>query len=266
MGAGLLAAGCWRWWCPWSRATPALALVVAPPARRQWRIADHLLALRTTQGGRPARRPWCCLPCLPPPAETQASWRPSCFYALAPFFLVFAVYQQAGLGHGALGCGVGDPAAGDRLPPRPLCSPHLASGLGARTAAFGHGPEVMGLLLAAALAGLPSWLPVPLLLIGLGQGIALPALVRGERGPGGTEPGRTRRRLDEMPPCRSAPPWRWRSLAACFFALAPMVLAEESADRLFRCRPDDGRALALAAVLSWPSAPATATRGACDAD
>ncbi|GAC1036739.1 MFS transporter [Pseudomonas sp. No.117] len=100
------------------------------------------------------------------------------FYALAPFFLIFAVYQQAGLGHGALAAGWAILPLGVGFLCGPLCSPRIAQRLGARTASLGMALEVAGLVLVAALAGSPAWLPVPLLLIGLGQGIALPALVR----------------------------------------------------------------------------------------
>ncbi|MCO6705141.1 MFS transporter, partial [Streptomyces sp. CHB9.2] len=48
------------------------------------------------------------------------------FYALAPFFLVFAVYQQAALGHGALAAGWAILPLGIGFLLGPLCSPHLA--------------------------------------------------------------------------------------------------------------------------------------------
>ena len=51
---------------------------------------------------------------------------------------------------------------------------------GADTAAFGMGLEILGMLAAAGLAWVnaPGWLPAPLFLIGVAQGIALTALVR----------------------------------------------------------------------------------------
>jgi len=62
----------------------------------------------------------------------------------------------------------------------PLCSPGIARMMGSRTAAFGMILEVFGLVMVAvlALAGAPAWLAFPLFLMGAGQGIALPALVR----------------------------------------------------------------------------------------
>lgn len=102
------------------------------------------------------------------------------FYSLAAFFLVFAVYEQAGLGHDALAAGLAILPLGIGFFLGPLCSPRIARRLGTRTAAFGMILEVLGLVAVAVLAfaGAPSWLAVPLLVIGAGQGIALPALVR----------------------------------------------------------------------------------------
>ncbi|RXR02103.1 MFS transporter [Pseudoxanthomonas composti] len=101
-------------------------------------------------------------------------------YAVAAFFLTFAVYQQAGLGHGALAAGLAVLPLGIGQVLGPACGVRLVRRLGPRVASFGMGLEVAGLLAAAGLAalGAPAWLPVPLLLIGLGQGIALPAVVR----------------------------------------------------------------------------------------
>ncbi|OZI61187.1 MFS transporter [Bordetella genomosp. 11] len=102
------------------------------------------------------------------------------FYWLAAFFLVFAVYEQAGLGHDALAAGLAILPLGIGFFLGPLCSPHIARRMGSRTAAFGMILEVIGLVMVGALAfvGAPSWLALPLFLIGAGQGIALPALVR----------------------------------------------------------------------------------------
>jgi MFS family permease len=102
------------------------------------------------------------------------------FYALAPFFLVFAVYEQAGLHHTPLAAGLAILPLGVGLFLGPLCSPRVTRRLGPRTASLGMAMEVVGLVLAAmlTLGHVPTWLAAPLLLIGLGQGIALPALVR----------------------------------------------------------------------------------------
>lgn len=102
------------------------------------------------------------------------------FYALAAFFFVFAVYEQNGLGHDALTAGLAVLPLGIGFFLGPLCSPHIVRRLGARTAALGMILEVFGLIMVAglAVAGVAAWLPLPLFLIGAGQGIALPALVR----------------------------------------------------------------------------------------
>jgi MFS family permease len=102
------------------------------------------------------------------------------FYALAAFFLVFAVYEHAGLGHDALTAGLAILPLGIGYFLGPLCSPHIARRMGSRTAGSGMVLEALGLVLVAALAfaGAASWLALPLFLIGAGQGIALPALVR----------------------------------------------------------------------------------------
>ncbi|CAM4283523.1 Major facilitator superfamily (MFS) profile domain-containing protein [Bordetella tumbae] len=102
------------------------------------------------------------------------------FYALAAFFLVFAAYEQAGLGNNALATGLAILPLGIGFFLGPLCGPRIARRFGARTAAFGMSLEVFGLVMVAALAFVDAatWLALPLFLIGAGQGIALPALVR----------------------------------------------------------------------------------------
>jgi len=102
------------------------------------------------------------------------------FYALASFFLIFAVYEQGALGHDTLATGLAILPLGIGFFLGPWCSPAIVSRLGSRTAAFGMILEVTGLLFAAGLSlnGITSYLFIPLCIIGLGQGIAVPALVR----------------------------------------------------------------------------------------
>lgn len=102
------------------------------------------------------------------------------FYTIAPFLLVFAVYEQTGLGHDALTAGLAVLPSGIGFLLGPLCSATLARRLGTDTAAFGMGLEAVGMLAAASLAWVDAsgWLPSPVFLIGMGQGVALPALVR----------------------------------------------------------------------------------------
>ena len=101
-------------------------------------------------------------------------------YALAAFFLTFAVYQQAGLGRDALAAGLAILPLGIGQLVGPTCGIRLSRWLGSSAATFGMSLEALGLVLAAGSVaiGRPSWLPVPLLVVGIGQGIALPALVR----------------------------------------------------------------------------------------
>lgn len=102
------------------------------------------------------------------------------FYALAAFFLIFSVYQQAGLGHAPLAAGLAILPVGCGLLCGALSGPLVARRFHTRTAAFGMILETVGLTLTAILAAVaePSWLPIPLAMIGIGQGIAHPALVR----------------------------------------------------------------------------------------
>lgn len=178
------------------------------------------------------------------------------FYWLAPFFLVFAVYEQVGLGHNALATGFAILPLGVGFLLGPLCSPRLAKRMGARTAALGMLLEVLGALAACmlALAQAPAWLPAPLFLIGLGQGIALPALVR--------------LNVDQVDP-------RWAGLAAGLVSATLQISAAVATALVgglfFTLAPDGGgarlaqvgfafatlaigAALALAAALSWRQA------------
>jgi MFS family permease len=128
--------------------------------------------------------------------------------------------------------------------------------MGERTAALGMLCEVLGALVAAllALAQAPAWLPAPLFLIGLGQGIALPALVR--------------LNVDQVDP-------RWAGLAAGLVSATLQISAAVATALVgglfFTLAPDDdgarlaqvgfafatlaiGAALLLAAALSWRQA------------
>ncbi|WP_196769963.1 MFS transporter [Stenotrophomonas maltophilia] len=101
------------------------------------------------------------------------------FYALAAFFLVFAVYQQSALGRSSASAGLAILPLGLGFLLGPLCGSAFRR-LAAQGASHGMVMEVAGLLAVAMLAllDMPSWLPLPLFLIGAGQGIALPALVK----------------------------------------------------------------------------------------
>ncbi len=156
----------WPWWClgALGLSAPLLAAFWAHEKRRERANGMPLV-----------------LPSLLAPSGLRRSLAATFFfYAIAPFFLVFAVYEQSGLGHDAMATGLAVLPVGLGFLLGPLCTASVARRLGPNTAAFGMSLEVAGLLLSAGLAwcDAPSWLAMPLFLIGLGQGIALPALVR----------------------------------------------------------------------------------------
>jgi MFS family permease len=156
----------WPWW------TTALLVLIAPLMATFWSYEKHL--------ERAGKMPL-VLPSLLAIRGLQRSLLATFFfYALAAFFLIFAVYEQAGLGHDSFATGLAIAPLGAGFLVGPLCGTYLVRRLGSRTAAFGMALEVVGLAWAASLATceLPDWLPAPLFLIGLGQGIALPTLVR----------------------------------------------------------------------------------------
>jgi len=156
----------WPWWCM------ALLALSMPLLAGFWRYEKA----QERAGGTPL-----VLPSLLAMSGLRRSLASTFFfYSLAAFFLVFAVYEQAGLGHDALATGLAILPLGIGFFLGPLCSPHIARRRGARTAALGMILEVCGLVMVAALAlaDAASWLALPLFLVGAGQGIALPALVR----------------------------------------------------------------------------------------
>jgi len=232
----------WPWWCV------ALLIVSGPILVSFWRFERRQERL----GGTPLVYP----SVLKAPGLQRTLAATFFFYWLAPFFLVFAVYEQAGLGHDALATGFAILPLGVGFLLGPLCSPRLARRMGERTAALGMLCEVLGALVAAllALAQAPAWLPAPLFLIGLGQGIALPALVR--------------LNVDQVDP-------RWAGLAAGLVSATLQISAAVATALVgglfFTLAPDDGgarlaqvgfafatlaigAALLLAAALSWRQA------------
>ena len=175
------------------------------------------------------------------------------FYALAAFFLVFALYEQAGLGHDALAAGLAILPLGIGFFLGPLCSPRIARRMGSRTAGFGMALEVLGLVMVAALAfaGMSSWLTLPLFLIGAGQGIALPALVRMnvdhvESHMAGLASGLVNATLQISAAVSVA------LFGGLFMAIAPNVANAQDVQFGFAVVSlAIGLSLALAAVLSW---------------
>jgi MFS family permease len=102
------------------------------------------------------------------------------FNAFAAFFLVFSVYEQAGRGADPLVTGLAVLPLGVGFVLSPFAGPRLARRLDERTAAVGMGLVACGMFATAGLgrAGV-GWAMTPaLLVIGLGQGITLPALAQ----------------------------------------------------------------------------------------
>lgn len=103
------------------------------------------------------------------------------FYIIGAFFMIFAVYEQAGRGQTPLQSGLAllPHAIGFML--GPLASPWCNRRLGRRrTPAAGMMVEAFGLFVVALTAQWPlHWIqPLALLAVGLGQGVGLPTLVR----------------------------------------------------------------------------------------
>jgi MFS family permease len=102
------------------------------------------------------------------------------FYVLAAFWLIFSVYQQSGLGRTPFEAGIAilPTAAGFVL--GSLVSGRFLSIFGQYSAGAGIALQAAGLFGTAVLisSGAPQFLFVALFLIGAGQGIALPNLVK----------------------------------------------------------------------------------------
>ncbi|MEX3980582.1 MFS transporter [Paraburkholderia sp. EG287A] len=102
------------------------------------------------------------------------------FYSLAPFFMMFAIYVQRALGLAPLEVGLRILPLGVGFLVGPLLNPLIARLFGHRSAAAGMAIEGCGLFWTAMLVHDEHLhaLSASLFLIGFGQGVALPALVR----------------------------------------------------------------------------------------
>ncbi|MCM2448239.1 MFS transporter [Rahnella sp. CG8] len=114
------------------------------------------------------------------PGIKSGLWATLFFYSIAPFFLFFAVYQQIGLGLSPLRVGVAILPLGAGFLLGPLANPYFIKFFKNYTTSLGMALEVIGMLLVALLVILeqPHWFPLPLFIIGFGQGIAMPSLIR----------------------------------------------------------------------------------------
>ncbi|MGV2196673.1 MFS transporter [Agrobacterium vitis] len=102
------------------------------------------------------------------------------FYALAAFWLVFSVYEQSGLGRTPFGAGLAILPAAVGFVLGPFASERILRVFGRHSAAVGMGLQSVGLFATAALisSGYAQFLFLALFLIGMGQGIALPNLLK----------------------------------------------------------------------------------------
>ncbi|WP_019565588.1 MFS transporter [Agrobacterium sp. 10MFCol1.1] len=102
------------------------------------------------------------------------------FYSLAAFWLIFSVYQQGGLGLTPFEAGLAILPAAVGFVLGPFASERILRVFGRFSAGAGMVLQAAGLFETAALIsnGLPQFLFAGLFLIGAGQGIALPNLVK----------------------------------------------------------------------------------------
>ncbi|UXS99789.1 MFS transporter [Agrobacterium tumefaciens] len=102
------------------------------------------------------------------------------FYSLAAFWLIFSVYQQGGLGLAPFEAGLAILPAAVGFVLGPFASERILRVFGRFSAGAGMVLQAAGLFGTAALIsnGLPQFLFAALFLIGAGQGIALPNLVK----------------------------------------------------------------------------------------
>ncbi|MBX5214493.1 MULTISPECIES: MFS transporter [unclassified Rhizobium] len=102
------------------------------------------------------------------------------FYSLAAFWLVFSVYEQSGLGRTPFEAGLAILPAAVGFVLGPFASERILSVFGRYSAAVGMGLQAGGLFATAALISSDhaQFLFPALFLIGMGQGIALPNLLK----------------------------------------------------------------------------------------
>lgn len=162
----------WPWWAWLSlAAVPALAAGF-------WRYETRL----QLAGGTPVLNP----AALRAPGLGRALLVALCFYAIGVFFLLFSMYLQGALHMTALHAGLVFLPFGAGFLLGPLSVPGLRRVLGGYVNPVGMALEVFGLLWLGWLVSVtppplgPPFMPLAfsLLLIGFGQGLALPTLMR----------------------------------------------------------------------------------------
>ncbi len=162
----------WPWW------TWLLFLAVPLLASLLWRYERRL----KQNGGSPLLDP--AVLCAPGLGQGLAIVL--LFYSIGAFFLLFSVYLQGALHLNALAAGLLFLPFGVGFLTGPLLTPYLRRFVGNYLSTIGMGCETSGLaglawLIASTLTGnSPAMLPLAVLLFvtGLGQGLAMPTLVR----------------------------------------------------------------------------------------
>lgn len=161
----------WPWWCF------VLLIVAAGLLHRFWRHQS------TLAGSSP--RTDRVMPLVPPKALTAPGVRMALvsvalFYSIAAFFLIFSEHEQT-VGRTPLQASLDILPLGIGFLIGPLTVPHLMRIMPRRIAALGLLLETIGFLAFAGLAATldqTPWAAAPLALIGFGQGLALPSLIR----------------------------------------------------------------------------------------
>jgi MFS family permease len=161
------------WWCF------VLFVVAAGVLHRFWRYEAAFGGDGDRSRGRHV------MPLVPPRAVTAPGVRISLaavalFYSIAAFFLVFSEHEQA-VGRTPLEASLDILPLGIGFLVGPLTVPHLMRVMPRRIAALGLCLETIGFLAFAGLVAAfdrTPWAAAPLALIGFGQGLALPSLIR----------------------------------------------------------------------------------------
>ncbi|MGC5562078.1 MFS transporter [Streptomyces sp. FR-108] len=161
----------WPWWCF------VLFVVAVGVLHMFWRYES------TFDGNRSRGRD--VTPLVPPRAVTAPGVRISLvavalFYSIAAFFLIFSEHEQA-VGRTPLEASLDILPLGIGFLVGPLTVPYLMRIMPRRIAALGLCLETIGFLVFAGLVAAfdqTAWAAAPLALIGFGQGLALPSLIR----------------------------------------------------------------------------------------
>ena len=162
----------WPWWC--------IALLLVSPffaeAFRRWE--RHL----TRTGGEPL----IAMDIFHAPGLIRGLGAIGTLYAIAAFFLTYAIYLQTALGRSPLQAGLDIIPLSAGLMAASLASPAIARRVGVAAPSLGYALSATGLFLAAQIIGAtrngaaPSFLLLgpALLLAGIGVGLVLPTMIR----------------------------------------------------------------------------------------